>query len=288
MPDPALDVYVESVASFRVSPTYELQAALPKLRDAGVRIRILDHPPKTGHADAAMLHVDLTEVPERFRDLRSLYRRTINGSALSIHRHLYSTLRLARGDRHAGPVIVKTVLNSRGRPELHARKYRNFWTRAGYTFREMVDPRFKPRMAPAYRVYACLDEVPPAVWSDERLMVERFAFPTLGLPIVKHRYMFLFDVELLLRQSYDDVLCTGAKLIGNEPADLPVPEAVTAIRRRLSLDYGSIDYFVVDGRAVVVDANKTYSSNPDWARRFPFRRAYSERVAARLIAFARG
>jgi hypothetical protein len=288
MPEPALDVYVESRASFRVSPTYELQAALPKLREAGVRVRILDRPLKAGHADAALFHIDLTEIPEGFRDLPSLYQRTINGSALSIHRHLYSTLRLKREDRHAGPVVVKTVLNSRGRPELHARKYRNLWTRAGHMLREIADPQFKRRAAPFYRVYGSLDEVPPEAWRDSRLMVEKFAFPTLDLPIVKHRYMFLFDVELILKQTFNDVLCSGATLLSNEPVDPPAPESVMAVRRHLRLDYGSIDYFVVDGRAVVVDANKTYSSNPDWARRFPFRKAYSDRLAARLIEFAGG
>jgi hypothetical protein len=288
MPEPALDVYVESRASFRVSPTYELQVVLPKLRAAGVRVRILDRPLKAGHADAAMLHVDLTEVPERFRDLRSVYPRTINGGALSIHRHLYSTLRLNSDDRYPGPVVVKTVLNSRGRPELRARKYRNAWTRAGYTLREIIDPQFKQRMAPAYRFLASVDDVSPEVWRDSRLMVERFAFPTLDPPIVKYRYIFLFDVELVLRQAFNDALCKGPALISNEVAALPAPESVMAVRRRLSLDYGSIDYFVVDGRAVVIDANKTYSSNPDWAQRFPFRQAYSEAVAARLIAFARG
>ena len=35
------------------------------------------------------------------------------------------------------------------------------------------------------------------------------------------------------------------------------------LRRDLHLDFGSIDYFVVDGEAVVVDANKTTTCSDD-------------------------
>ena len=284
----ALDIYVESRTNFRRSRTYELQAALPRLRQAGVHVRILDQPLDRDRADASLFHIDLTEIPEVFRGLGDQYKRTINGSAYSIHRSLYSTLRLLPGEAHDGPVIVKTVLNSHGRPELRYRQHRSIWTRTGHQLRKIIEPRFKQRLAPSYQVYASPRAVPAAVWRDDQLMVEKFALPTLRLPIVKHRYLFLGDAELVLKQAFDDILCSGAKLLSCETEERPVPRAVMEVRERLRIDFGSIDYFVVDGTALVVDANKTYTANPAWSRRFAFRQAFSDQIAEKLVEFARG
>lgn len=280
-----LDFYVDSVAKFRNSRGYAIRFILPRLRDAGIRVRLLDRPAAKGRAEAAFLHIDLTELPEEYHGIRHLYQRTINGDALSIQRHLYSTLWLREDEAHDGPVIVKTVLNCRGLPELHWRKYQSAWTWIAHASRKLLSPGFKERECPSYRVYRSVGEVPDNVWQDERLMVEKFAFPTLDLPVVKHRCHFLFDTELNMKQSFDDVLCSSKKILSNEVADGPVPDAVHAVRRRLKLDYGAIDYFVVGDNAVVVDANIAFGANAKWVNRFAFRRDFHERILARLIDF---
>ena len=290
-----LDIYVESLGNFRDNRGYAIQFLLPRLRDAGIRVRILDRPAAGNEArnaagnraEAAFLHIDLTELPEAYHGIRHQYPRTINGEALSIHRYLYSTLRLRPGEAHDGPVIVKTVLNSHGRPELRWRQYRNAWTRIAHASRKLVSPGFKQRQCPPYRVYRSIGEVPEADWQDERLMVEKFAFPTLDLPIVKHRCYFLFDTELNMKQVYDDILCASNKILSNEASNDPIPESVQAVRRRLKLDYGAIDYFLVDGDAVVVDVNMTSGASAEWLKRNAFRREFNDRVVARLIDFVR-
>ena len=60
------------------------------------------------------------------------------------------------------------------------------------------------------------------------------------------------------------------------------------MRERLNLDFGAIDYFVVDGKGIVVDANKTVGSNPNWLKRNLFRQEFDQRMAEALIAFIRG
>ena len=60
------------------------------------------------------------------------------------------------------------------------------------------------------------------------------------------------------------------------------------MRRRLKLDFGAIDYFIVDGRAVVVDANKTVGSSAEWMKRNAFRQQFDIRMAEALIGFAKG
>jgi hypothetical protein len=67
-----------------------------------------------------------------------------------------------------------------------------------------------------------------------------------------------------------------------------VPDEVRAVREKLNLDFGAIDYFVVDGKGIVVDANKTVGSNPNWLKRNLFRQEFDQRMAEVLIAFIRG
>ena len=95
-----LDLYVESLGNFRNNRGYAIQFLLPRLQDAGIRVRVLDRPASGNRAQAAFLHIDLTEVPEAYHGIRHLYQRTINGDALSIHRHHYSLLRLRPGEAH--------------------------------------------------------------------------------------------------------------------------------------------------------------------------------------------
>ncbi|MGX5841734.1 hypothetical protein ACWGTI_13515 [Mesorhizobium sp. ArgA1] len=282
-----LDVYVESLHNFHMVRGYSIAQLLPYVEQAGLKVRLLDRPARQDRAPAALLHVDLTVVPPPYREIGQRYQRSINGRALSIHRYLYSTLKLEAGDSHKGPVIVKTVLNSRGRPEQRWWQHRNSLTRSAHAIRKLFEPGYKERLCPPYRVYQTIGEVPPDVWRNDRLMVEKFAFETLDLPIVKHRYMFLLGAELNMRQVYDDVLCAGSKILSNEVGGA-VPPEVLAVRQRLNLNFGAIDYFIVDGKGVVVDANKTVGSNPEWLKKNRFRREFNDRMAEALIAFVRG
>jgi hypothetical protein len=119
------------------------------------------------------------------------------------------------------------------------------------------------------------------------MIVERFLPGNLNLPVEKCRYSFMFDTELNLRSTYDDLLCHPAKVLSTELiAD--VPEPVRRVRRERRLDYGAIDYFMVDGAAIVVDANKTVCTTPAWVTQYESVADYIDRLAATLIAFARG
>jgi len=60
------------------------------------------------------------------------------------------------------------------------------------------------------------------------------------------------------------------------------------VRQRLGLDFGAIDYFIIDGKGIVVDANKTAGSNPIWLKKNRFRQDFNDRMAAALIRFVRG
>lgn len=280
-----LDIYVERLRTFRAARDYTLTLLLPRLRQAGGEYRILDRFDPTDSGRRALLHIDLTDVPDEFSRVAESYEKTINGRALTIRRTLYSTARLRPGDDYRGPVIVKTVLNSGGYPELRYRKNRNVVSRVAHGIGKLVRPGYKRRICPPYEVYESAGGVSDQTWRDERLIVEKFVPGSLFLPIVKYRYCFLFDTTLTLKSTCDDLLCTSATVRSNEIIE-SVPDEVVAVRRCLDLDFGAIDYFMVDGEAVVIDANKTVSTALAWMARYECVREYVDRLERTLISFA--
>lgn len=66
-------------------------------------------------ADLAVLHVNLTTVPEDYMSLAGRYPAVINGKVRTISKRSFTTLRVERDDGYAGPVIVKTDLNAGAR-----------------------------------------------------------------------------------------------------------------------------------------------------------------------------
>jgi hypothetical protein len=52
----------------------------------------------------------------------------------------------------------------------------------------------------------------------------------------------------------------GADELQNE--DEPIPSEVQAIRQRLRMDYGKLDYVVRDGKVILLDVNRTPACPP--------------------------
>jgi hypothetical protein len=282
-----LDVYVESAAAFARSADFKLQHMLRRAGSTEVPYRVMDRvPAATGGGQRAFLHVDLTVVPETFRRVHERYDACINGRAITISRLLYTTARVRRHDPYDGPVIVKTILNHHGWPEFRYGAHRTLPRKAWHSLTSRVFPGRAARVCPEYRVYASIEAVPASVWADRRLMVERFLAGRLQPPIEKYRYDFFFDVELNLRSVHDALLADPESVVSVESVT-GVPSEVSEVRRRLNLDFGAIDYFIVDGRAVVIDANKTVGISPSWVARFTPLARHLDRATDRLIEFVR-
>jgi hypothetical protein len=139
---------------------------------------------------------------------------------------------------------------------------------------------------PDYVLYPSKEPVPDSVWRDARLLVERFLPGSMTLPVVKYRYDFFLDVTLHTRGVYDSLLGDHTKIREVSLVD-NIPEEVIRVRRDLHLDFGSIDYFLVEGEAVVVDANKTTTCTEDWVSKYPAVSQYLRDVGARLAEVVR-
>jgi len=280
--DADLHIFVDRPKSFHMQGQYIFQRALQVLKPAGLDYHVLDYPDANLSASVSMVHVDLTVVPDQYFPGKANYRKNLNGDARSIHRLLYSKARISSVNEYEGPVIVKTVLNHRGLPELVYRRRHDVLFKLGYLLQGVFDKQAKTRYCPEYQVYDSARNVPDQVWQDQRLMVERFLPGVLTPPIAKCRYDFFLDVCLHTRVIYDDILADHGKV--REIVHLTeVPQAVMNVRQQLGLDFGSIDYFEVDGQAIVVDANKTTTCTDDWLQQYPAVSKYIRNVGLRLV-----
>src|SRR5258708_95548 len=64
--------------------------------------------------DIALLHVDLTVIPDSYLELARRYERILNGATGDIRKSRYSECIVARGDPWPGRVLIKTEANHGG------------------------------------------------------------------------------------------------------------------------------------------------------------------------------
>jgi hypothetical protein len=69
-------------------------------------------------------------------------------------------------------------------------------------------------------------------------------------------WMFLGDKSYGYRLLSSHPLVKVGSMLAHEPLS-DVPEELTALRAKLKFDFGKFDYVVHDGRAIVLDTNKT-------------------------------
>ena len=198
-------------------------------------------------ADLVIVHVDLSVVPDAYLEFARRYRIVLNGNVKDVRKRTYSTLLVKPGDAYAGKVIVKSNLNYAGQPE-----------RARGVLAEpdglisAVPVFFSPA---DYLIYDSPQEVPQSWYGDENIVVERFV-PEMedGLYHLRHLH-FLGDRMTSIRLAAPFPIVGGTSQLRIEEIE-PHPEIVE-LRKAMRFDYGKFDYVVHEGKAVLLDANKT-------------------------------
>ena len=186
----------------------------------------------------------------------SRYPIALNLAAKDIRKSLISANLVRPGDPYSGKVIVKTDLNYGGSPEQIIKRNPPLWRRLSprRLFRDNTDGSgFKAPFD--YRIYDSLAELPPVVFERNDVVVEKF-LPEQeeNLFFVRH-YEFLGDCATCTRLAALDPIVKDQTVVRIEDVE-PHPEIVQA-RESLNFDYGKFDYVVHNGRAVLLDANKT-------------------------------
>jgi hypothetical protein len=180
----------------------------------------------------------------------------LNGRALDISKRLVSRSLVLPEDGYAGQVIVKTDDNCHGIPKWP-------WTPthdAAVSFRSQVTlANWRSMRALPLQTYPILkskNDVPDWVWSRPELVVERFIPEMEGDLYVLRLWVFLGQREFAIKVYGRNPIVKSGDIERYEYID-EVPENLRRERQRLGFDFGKFDYVMHDGRAILLDANKT-------------------------------
>jgi hypothetical protein len=209
--------------------------------------------------DLAIMHVDLSLIPDVYSEACKRYPVVINGAATDIRKRRVSRNLVNPGDAWTGPVIIKTDLNYGGIPEWNAlQQSKGEGPPADLPSGPIVSTD-RP-----YPILRSSGQVPTEVWSNPGLVVERFLPEQDAQGFWTRASVFFGDRERCTRYLSNAPIVKTSGILARE--SVPVPEELRAERERLGFDYGKFDFVVRDGKAILLDANRTPSappSNPD-------------------------
>ncbi|HWN82696.1 MAG TPA: hypothetical protein VNM87_11405, partial [Candidatus Udaeobacter sp.] len=198
--------------------------------------------------------------PEEYLDFARRYPVTVNARVKDIRKSTFSQQLIAQGDPWPGAVIVKSDLNSAGRPERLNREAGRILRRESVQRTLRAFERWTGLRPPFmttrdYQIYDRLADVPRHLFRDRRVVIEKFLPEIEDGHYHTRIYQFLGDRAICSRLVSTQPIVNVASTIRIE--DVTPPPEILAWRQQLAIDYGKLDYVMVDGRAVLLDVNKT-------------------------------
>lgn len=211
-------------------------------------------------AELCILHHDRTRLDPEELPVAPDGAVVLNARVLDISKRSYSELRVLPGDGWDGPVIVKSDLNAFGLPEakdgmsLLARGHRRLANKSWKLARRL------PKKT--YPVLKSAAEVPAWVWRRDDLLVERFMPEREGEFYCQRGWLFFGSQGYGYRLYSTDPMVKTGTTVKHEYLE-EVPPELQAHRERLGFDFGKFDYVMHDGKAILLDANKTATFRGD-------------------------
>jgi len=239
---------------------YFLAKLLKVWKQQGIKIHITAGP-NYKPADVALLHVDTTVVADEYFDLSSRYPVVLNEKVKDILKTTISRYLLKKDDSYEGPVIVKTNENYGGINEfINAVK-----TGQSAWYDPEVERPWRKRVimdSLKYPVFENLSTVPPGVWKNDKLIVEKFLPERLDNGDYRCRTYYFFG-----EQEFGAWMTSPKPVIKSSVANAvglldEIPQALRDIRNASGFNYGKFDYTEIDGEVYVYDMNKTPASSP--------------------------
>ena len=210
-------------------------------------------------ADAAWLHVDLSVVPEPYLALMERFPLRINGAVRDIRRRTISEALVWPDDHYAGPVIVKTDLNYRGKPEADLeRRTASRLRRLAGAFGRRLPARLSGRLPGGeYLVLPHKAAVPAWIWRAPGLVVERFFGHLDGRPNRVGMWYFLGRRQVVAPIAGRDAVLRFDRNAETLPLEDEAPAEAQRRRGELGFDYGKFDLITLPEGTRVIDANRT-------------------------------
>jgi hypothetical protein len=223
----------------------------------GHRVLVAKGPENLPDADMAILHVDLTVIPETYLEALKRYPVVVNGATGDIRKSTYSRLILGPEDDWNGPVIIKTDLNYGGWPEAQAlsvSRQLGVPPDLAATPMSFLNPDLE------YPIFQTRQQVPQPTWSIPGLVVERFVPEADPQGYAMRLWVFFGDQESCSRVVSTRPIVKAAGIVERRPVE--VPDEIRAERARLGFDFGKFDFVIHDGKPILLDANRTPAAPP--------------------------
>ncbi len=206
--------------------------------------------------------VALTVTPLEYIQFFQHYPKVLNGRLTDISKQIVCQDTLVkRGDGYHGPVIVKTKLNYGGLPELAV-------LQAEGRMKPGQDLKYDwltvPYLAPQdYPIHNSPDRVPPEVWYNPHLVVQRYVTERdkNGQYCLRSWYV-LGDRGFHVVTLSDGPVVRGNTIKDRKVVTMQTPARLEQLRSRMGVDFGRFDYVQVGGDVIIFDVNRTPTSTP--------------------------
>lgn len=200
-------------------------------------------------ADIIIIHVDLSVVDEKYIKFAEQYPIVINNKANDIRKTTISHNLISKGSSYDGSVIIKSDCNYAGMPERRLSPEKYSGGNEKLLFSSPHD----------YKVYQSINEVPDYYFNDY-FVCEKFLPERTENGYATRHFVFLGDKATWYRSCSTQPIIRGSSWDKVETIS-PDP-AIIERREALGFDYGKFDYVIHEGKAILLDANKTVGAPP--------------------------
>lgn len=248
----------------RHTQNYSITSLAEEWRESGIETSFVFGTKHFIPADLAILHVNLSVVPDEYIEFAQNYPVVLNGRVKDIRKSAFSTNIVCPEDGYEGKIIVKSNLNYAGGPE---RRLQNSVVKGllRHLRRGATDGAVPARLdfnsAEDYFILESVRQVPGDWFEREDIVIEKFLPERENGNFLTRSLYFLGDSnQCVLWKSPDPIVkrstATGMELVG-------VHAEIVAMRKKLQFDYGKFDYIVNENDPVLIDINKTIGASPD-------------------------
>lgn len=252
-------ILTHAMQKFEPTP-YLLHTFIDLWKKMGIDVVILRGIEHFEPADALFMHVDLTVTPGNYLSFSKMYPVVINGKISDISKRKISSNLLTIPDIYHDKVLVKTDLNCGGGMERRLSRRRPL-TRLMNRIKKRLPWYLNGYLPPEnYPIFDCPMHVPSAVWWNKHLVVEKFLPEREGNHYCLRQWVFMGDREMSQRTVSSQPIVKACNILHREE-DIPIPDALRNVRAAMGFDYGKFDFVMIDGEAILLDANRTPSFN---------------------------
>jgi hypothetical protein len=251
-----------------------IRILMPLWREMGLRVTVQRGPARLARprAKVAVNHVSLTVTPSSYLRYFRRFPTVINGALTDTSKSRYCEM-LSPAAEYEGAVLLKTNLNYGGSSELHslrrrriarslerwrtrfrklAARRRSFWSDAVYL------------TSHDYPIFAHPSLVPVEAWSNPNLVIQKFQPEMDSTGLYRLRWWYVLgDRGFHALVTANQPVVKGTNLLSRQVTSHATPPALERLRKAMHIDYGRIDYVMIDGEPVVFDINRTPIGSPD-------------------------